>query len=53
MNKKKETTIEPKKKVKFIKTQEEEAILNFINEMPTKYGLPLLKFLDGLEKKEI
>jgi|TARA_R110000824_G_scaffold6362_2_gene29513 hypothetical protein len=40
---------EIKKSYKIIKEQEEKDLLAFINDMPTKFGLPLLKFLDGLE----
>jgi len=50
---KKETTPQPKKKVMVIKAQDEKALIDFINNLPTKYGLPLLKFIDGLETKEI
>ena len=50
---KKETTPKPTEKVKVIKTQDEKALIDFINNLPTKYGLPLLKFIDGLETKEL
>ena len=50
---KKETTPQPKKKVMVIKAQDEKALIDFINNLPTKYGLPLLKFIDGLETKEL
>jgi hypothetical protein len=49
---KKETTLKDTQKVKIIKEQEEKDLLNFINDMPTKFGLPLLKFLEGLDKIE-
>jgi hypothetical protein len=38
-----------KKSVRVINEDEEKALLNFINDIPTKYGLPLMKFLEGLE----
>ncbi len=50
---KKETLPQPKKKVRVIKAQDEKAFVEFINDIPTKYGLPLLKFLEDLEQKEI
>jgi len=50
---KKETPRQPKKKVKLIKAQDEKALVEFINNIPTKYGLPLLKFIEGLEEKEL
>tara|TARA_R110000782_G_scaffold49136_1_gene107066 strand:- start:29 stop:232 length:204 start_codon:yes stop_codon:yes gene_type:complete len=40
---------ENKKSYKIIKEQEEKDLLIFINDMPTKFGLPLLKFLESLE----
>ena len=40
---------EIKKSYKIIKEQEEKDLLIFINDMPTKFGLPLLKFLESLE----
>lgn len=50
---KKETPTKPKQKVRLLKAQDEKAYVEFINDIPTKYGLPLLKFLEGLEQKEI
>jgi len=50
---KKETKSKPSETVKIVKTQDEKAFVEFINNIPTKYGLPLLKFIEGLEKKEI
>lgn len=50
---KKETSTKPKQKVRLLKAQDEKAFIDFINDIPTKYGLPLLKFLEGLEQKEI
>ncbi len=50
---KKETPTKPKQKVRLLKAQDEKAFIDFINDIPTKYGLPLLKFLEGLEQKEI
>ena len=50
---KKETTPKPSEMVKVIKTQDEKALIDFINNLPTKYGLPLLKLIDGLETKEL
>jgi len=50
---KKETPTKPKQKVRLLKAQDEKAFVEFINNIPTKYGLPLLKFLEGLEEKEL
>jgi len=48
---KKETTSKDTQKVKILKKEDEHNLINFINDIPTKYGLPLLKFLDGLQEK--
>ena len=50
---KKKTPTKPKQRVRLLKAQDEKAYVEFINDIPTKYGLPLLKFLEGLEQKEI
>ena len=42
-----------KKSVRVINEDEEKALLNFINDMPTKYGLPLIKFLEKLKIEKI
>jgi hypothetical protein len=38
-----------KEKVMIIKKKDETFLLNFINDIPTRYGLPLLKFVQSLE----
>ena len=35
-------------RVKVLKNQEEEDLINFINDLPTKFGLPLIQFLSNL-----
>jgi len=48
---KKETTLKDTRKAKVINKEDEQDLINFINNIPTKYGLPLLKFLDGLKEQ--
>ena len=50
---KKETKSKPSEMVKIVKIQDQKAFVEFINNIPTKYGLPLLNFIEGLEQKEI
>lgn len=40
-------------RVKVLKNQEEEDLINFINDLPTKFGLPLIQFLSNLPYVEI
>ena len=42
-----------KKSVKVLSEEEELALVNFINDIPTKYGMPIIKFLEKLKIKEI
>jgi predicted methyltransferase len=35
-------------RVKVLKNQEEEDLIKFINDLPTKFGLPLIQFLSNL-----
>ena len=44
---------EIKQFVKIISQQEEQNLLDFINDMPTKFGLPLLKYLQKLKVIEL
>jgi hypothetical protein len=44
---------EVKQFVKVISQQEEQNLLDFINDMPTKFGLPLLKYLQKLKVLEL
>ena len=40
-------------RVKVLKNKEEEDLINFINDLPTKFGLPLIQFLSNLPQVEI
>ncbi len=42
-----------KKSVRIINEEEEQALLKFINDIPTKYGLPLIKFIEKLKTEKI
>ncbi len=42
-----------KKSVRVINEDEEQALLKFINDIPTKYGLPLIRFLEKLKTEKI
>lgn len=39
-----------KEKGKIITKNDENELIKFINELPTKYGLPLLNFLNNLKE---
>ena len=39
-----------KEKGKIITKNDEKDLLSFINELPTKYGLPLINFLNNLKE---
>ena len=46
--------VEPKKKVtlRIVNEQQLQQISSWIDTIPTKYGLPLVQFINSLEKKE-
>ena len=52
MSKKKENK-DTKRSVRVINEDEEQALLKFINDIPTKYGLPLIRFLEKLKTEKI
>lgn len=51
VNQQEEAVKDTQEKVKVVTQQQENELLSWINEIPTKYGLPLIRFLQGLKTK--